>query len=139
MKEKEDMIERHGFGVMADRDEIPNIFSHSDRFLIIDLKNRKEIIHEEYRENPHAEICKTKYAMPAGLGDPVPDEERQIYRDIAEMLKDCKYVTGNNLGFAPKMAMEKAGVFYVMQSVNELPRDNIARLIKERAYAGFRD
>jgi hypothetical protein len=136
---KEDVVERYGFGVMADRDEIPNIFSHSDRFLIIDLKNRKEIIFEEYRKNPHAEICKTKYAMPADLGEEVSDEERQIYKDIAEILKDCKYVTGNNLGYAPKTAMEKAGVFYIMQSVNELPRDHIKCLIENRAFAGFRD
>ncbi len=136
---KEDVIERFGFGVMADRDEIPNIFSHSDKFLIIDLKNRKEIIFEEYRKNPHAEIVKTKYPMPTGMGETISDEEFQIYKDIAEIVKDCKYVTGNNLGFYPKMAMDKAGIFYVMQSVNELPRDHINSLIEERAYAGFRD
>jgi len=27
-------IERLGFGVMADKDEYPHVFSHSDRFLI---------------------------------------------------------------------------------------------------------
>jgi hypothetical protein len=136
---KEDVIERYGFGVMADRDEIPNVFSHSDQFLIIDLKNRKEIIYEEYRKNPHAEVVKVKYPMPIGLGEKITDEEFQIYIDIAEMLKDCKYVIGNNLGYYPKKAMDQSNVFYIMQSVNELPRDHINRLIEDRAFAGFRD
>jgi len=136
---KEDTIERYGFGVLTDSDEIPHFFSHSDQFLIIDLKNRKEVIFEEYRTNPHGETCRTKYTRPACLGERPSDEERQIYQDIAEMLTDCKYVIGGNLGYAPKMAMEKADVFYIMQSVPELPHDHIDRLIENRAYAGFRD
>jgi len=136
---KEDVIERYGFGVMADKAEQPDYFSNSDQFLIIDLKNRKEIINEEYRKNPHAELVKTKYPFPTDLGEKISDEEYQIYLDIAKILNDCKYVIGNNLGYFPKRAMEKEKVFYVMQSVNELPHDHINRLIEDRALAGFID
>ncbi len=136
---KEDVIERLGFGVMADKDEMPNIFSHSDRILIIDLKNRKEIVHEEYRPNPHAEICRTKYTIPTDPGDGITEEELEIYRDIAETVKDCKYTIGYNLGYFPKLAMEKTDTLYVMQSVPTLPREDIKQMIEDRAYAGFRD
>jgi hypothetical protein len=138
-KMKEDLIERLGYGVMADSEEMPNIFSHSDRFLIIDLKNRKEIVFEEYRKNPHAKIIKKKYPMPTPLGDSISDEEFQLYMDIAEILKDCKYVNGKNLGYFPKTAMEKLGIFYVMKNVDESPRDDIKGMIEDRALAGFRD
>ncbi|MDM8524982.1 hypothetical protein QUF80_16550 [Desulfococcaceae bacterium HSG8] len=136
---KEDVIERYGFGVMADKDEMPDIFSHSDRILVIDMKNRKEIIHEEYRLNPHAETCRTKYTIPTSPGEGITDEELEIYKDIAELVKDCKYTIGYNLGYFPKLAMEKTDTLYVLQSVKHLPRDHIKELIKERVYAGFRD
>lgn len=136
---KKNVIERYGYGVMADRDEMPHIFSHSDRILIIDLKDRKEIIHEEYRTNPHAETCRTKYAIPTDPGDGITKDELDIYRDIAELVKDCKYTIGYNLGYFPKLALEKTGTLYVMQSSPVLPRDNINGLIENRVYAGFRD
>lgn len=141
MKEdvKEDVIERYGFGVMSDGNRMPDVFSHADQFLIIELKNRKEITFEEYRQNPHTELCRTKYAMPAGLGDPVSDEEQQIYDDIVEILKDCGCVVGNNLGYAPKITMENADIFYVMQNYAKFARDYINGSIEDRALAGFRD
>jgi hypothetical protein len=136
-KMKEDVIERLGYGVMADRDETPDVFTNSDKFLIVDLKNRKDIVFEEYRENPHIEIIKKKYPMPTGLGGKVSDEEFQIYMDIAEILKDCKYVSGGYTGYFPKVAFEKQGVFYVMQAEKRLPRDDLERLIGNRVLAGF--
>jgi len=136
---KKEEIERFGFGVMADSDEMPEYFMHSDRFLIIDLKNRKEIIFEEYYVNPHAELVKTKYPDPAGLGDNISDEELQIYMDITEILKGCKYVLGNSLGYYPKFALEKANLFFVGLSSRPLPRDHIAHLIEHRALADFHD
>ncbi len=136
---KKDVVERFAFGVMADKDEMPKIFSHSDRFLVIDLKNRKEIVHEEYRPNPYAEICRTKYTIPTDTGGGITDDELEIYRHIAETVKDCKYTTGYNLGYFPKMAMEKTETLYVLSSVPLLPREHIQELIDERAAAGFRD
>ncbi|MCP4350043.1 MAG: hypothetical protein GY795_31575 [Desulfobacterales bacterium] len=136
---KKDVIERYGFGVMADKDEMPNIFSHSDRILVIDMKDRKEIIHEEYRINPHAEICRTKYTKPTDPGEGITEKELQIYRELADMVKDCKYTIGYNLGYFPKLAMEKTDTLYVMQSVPTKPREHIKHLIENRVYAGFRD
>ena len=138
---KKDLIERYGFGVVADKDEMPDIFSHSDRILIVDLKNRKDIIYEEYRINPHAEICRTKYTIPTDTGDKkgITKKELKIYADIADLVKDCKYTIGNNLGYFPKQAMERTDTLYVLQSVRIQPRDHIKETIKARAYAGFRD
>ncbi len=136
---KKDTIDRYGFGVMADKDEMPKIFSHSDRFLVIELKNRKEVIHEEYRPNPYAEICRTKYTIPTDMGGDIKEKELKIYRHIAETLKDCKYIYGYNVGFYPKMAMERTGALYIIPSVPTLPRDHIKDLIKNRVYAGYRD
>jgi len=132
---KKNVVERFAFGVMADKDEMPNVFSHSDRFLIIDLKDRKETVHEEYRPNPHGEICRTKYPIPTDPGDGITDEELEIYRNIAEIIKDCETTIGYNLGYFPKLALEKT-TFYVMQSAPVLPRDYIKELIEIRAYYG---
>ncbi|OQY11491.1 MAG: hypothetical protein B6I31_04850 [Desulfobacteraceae bacterium 4572_19] len=136
---KEDLIERYAFGVMADGNTMPDIFSHSDQFLIMEMKNRKDILFEEYRNNPHTEICSTKYAMPTDLGDPVPEEEEQAYKDMVEIFKDCQCVVGNNLGYAPKVVIEEAGIFYVMLNGGKFARDYINGLIEDRAFAGFRD
>lgn len=134
-KRKREYIERYAFGIKADSEEMPKIFSHSDRFLIIDMKDRKEIIHEEYRPNPYGKICRTKYPMPACLGDRISDEEREIYKNMAEIIKDCDTTIGNNLGYFPKMALEKV-TFYVMQSVPVMPRDHIKELFEIRAFYG---
>jgi hypothetical protein len=130
-------IERIGFGVLADKDEHPYVFSHSDRFLIIDLKRRKEVIAREYRPNPYAEICKTKYQMPASPGDNTSEEELEIYRKIAEIVKDCKYVAGKNFGWHPMRALKSAGTDGMMIPVQ--PHEQIDSLIGARYIAGYRD
>ncbi len=134
-KRKRKLIERYAFGVMADKDEMPKIFSHSDRFLIIDMRDRKEIVHEEYRPNPHGETCRTKYPIPTDPGDGITEEELDIYRNLAEILKDCDTTIGYNLGYFPSRALEKT-TFYVMQSVPVLPHDHIKQLFEIRAYYG---
>ena len=120
---------------MADKNEMPKIFSHSNRFLIIDLKDRKEIVYEEYRPNPHGETCRTKYPIPTGTGDGITEEEQEIYRNIAEIIKDCQTTIGYNLGYFPMLALEKV-TFYVLQSVPVMPHDYIKQLIETKAYFG---
>ena len=133
-----DKIERIGYGIIADKDEYPHVFSHSDRFLIIDLKNRKEVIMREYRPNPYAEICKTKYAMPACIGDEISDEELEIYQKIAEIVKDCDRVLGKNFGSYPVKALQDAGTDFLMTNSYN-PQDHIESLIESRYIAGYRD
>jgi len=134
---KKRLLERYGFGVMADTDDMPKIFTHSDRFLVMDLKDRKEVIFEEYRPNPYGEICRTKYTMPTDHR--ILDEEYDIYKSMAEIIKDCETTIGYNLGYFPKMAFEKAGIFYILKSYLTTPREHINSLIENRVYAGFRD
>jgi predicted Fe-Mo cluster-binding NifX family protein len=131
-------IERIGFGVKADEDEYPEFFTHSDRFLIVDLKRRKEVVLREYRPNPYVATCKEKYgrkALELYYGE---DEELEIYRQIAEIVKDCKYVGGKNFGYYVKMALEKAGTGPMMMNY-ENPQEWIDSLIEERALAGYTD
>jgi predicted Fe-Mo cluster-binding NifX family protein len=127
-----------GFGVIADADEYSELFTHSDRFLIVDLKDRKEVIRREYRPNPHVAICKEKYGWEAIKSDSHGEEELRIYREIAELVKDCKYVAGKNFGYFVKMALEKAGTSSMMTN-SKNPQDWIDSLIENRAYAGYRD
>jgi len=131
-------IERIGYGVIADQDEYPHVFSHSDRFLIVDLKNRKEVVMREYRPNPYAEICKTKYAKPAFIGEKISDEELEIYQKIAEIVKDCYHVLGKNFGSYPIKALQDAGTDFLMTNSYN-PQEHIERLIKARYIAGYRD
>jgi predicted Fe-Mo cluster-binding NifX family protein len=135
---KKPEIERIGFGVTADKDIHPRIFSHSDRFLVVDLKLRKEIILREHRPNPYGKICREKYTMPSLLGDHPSDEELEIYRNVAEILKDCDYVRGKNFGNYVVYALEKAGVEAMMSSSHE-PDEWIDSLIESRYAAGYRD
>ncbi|OQY45465.1 MAG: hypothetical protein DRR08_22885 [Candidatus Parabeggiatoa sp. nov. 2] len=130
-------LERLSFGVMADKDEHPHVFSHSDRFLVVDLKNRKEIVAREYRPNPYAQICKEKYPIPTDPGENISDEELEIYRQIAEIVKDCKYAGGKNFGYFVKLALEKAGTESMMLSFE--PQGWIDSLIENRYMAGYRD
>ena len=135
--EKSD-IERFGFGVVADKDELPLYFTHSDRFLVVDLKLRKEVIWREYRPNPYAEICREKYSMPSVIGDNPCDEEVEIYRQIAEIVKDCKYVQGKSFGNYAANALKAAGSDAMMVSFHEA-QEWIDSLIEARSYAGYRD
>ncbi|MCP4695479.1 MAG: hypothetical protein GY862_01325 [Gammaproteobacteria bacterium] len=130
-------IERIGFGVMADKDECPRVFSHSDRFLVMDLKNRKEVVFREYRPNPYAETCKTKYTMPSVLGDHPSDEEVDIYRKVGELMKDCDYVAGKNFGNYAIFGLQEAGTDFLMTSHE--PQEWIDSLIDARYLAGYRD
>lgn len=132
-----DVIERICSGVNADNDLHPYVYTHSDRFLIIDMKNRKEILKREYRPNPYGKICREKYAVPTSLGDPISDEEKEIYRKMAEIVKDCKYVTGTNFGYYPARALEAAGTDHMMTAAQ--PQEWIDSLIDARLFAGFRD
>jgi hypothetical protein len=93
-------LERLSFGVMADKDEYPHVFTHSARFLVVDLKTRKEIVAREYRPNPYAKICQEKYPKPTEPGENISKKELEIYRQIAEIVKDCKYAAGGkNFGY----------------------------------------
>lgn len=131
-------IERIGFGIKADKDEFAGIFSHSDRFLIVDLKLRKEVILREYRPNPYAKICREKYAMPSLLGDSPSDEELEIYRKMTEIVTDCLYVHGKNFGYYMVRAFEVAKIELIMLSSHE-PEEWIESLIEARYMAGYRD
>jgi len=131
-------IQRMGFGVIADADEYAEFFTHSDRFLIVDLKRRKEVILREYRPNPYVAICKEKYGRKELEFFKNDKEEQEIYRQIAEIVKDCKYVTGKNFGYFVKMALEKAGTESMLSNF-ENPQEWIDSLIENRAYAGYRD
>ena len=132
-----DYIERIGFGVVASEDKYPYVFSTSDRFLIIDLKNRKEVIHQEYRPNPYAEICKEKYPIPTGRGEGASEEELDIYKKIAMIVQDCEYAAGRNFGYYPAKALVEAGSDHLMTSFE--PWEWIESLIESRRAAGFRD
>ncbi|HDN25821.1 MAG TPA: hypothetical protein ENG03_01730 [Thioploca sp.] len=131
-------IQRMGFGVIADEDEYPEFFTHSDRFLIVDLKNRKEVILREYRPNPYVAICKAKYGRKELEFFKNNKEEREIYRQIAEIVKDCKYVAGKNFGYYVKMALENAGTSSMITSFDN-PQEWIDSLIENRIYAGYTD
>ncbi|RKZ42471.1 MAG: hypothetical protein DRQ49_01205 [Gammaproteobacteria bacterium] len=131
-------VERIGFGVIADKDEHAPVFSHSDRFWIVDLKRRKEVIWSEYRDNPYVQTCKEKYPNPSAIGDHPCDEELEIYRKIGEMLKDCKYVSGQNFGNYAADALEAAGT-EAMMNFSHQPQEWVDSLIEARGYAGYRD
>jgi len=131
-------IERIGFGVIADKDEHSPIFTHSDRFLIADLIRRKEVIWHEPRPNPYAKICREKYPKPSVTGDNPSDEELEIHRQIAEILKDCIYVRGRDFGSYSADALKAAGSDAMMVSSDE-PQEWLNSLIKYRAYAGYFD
>ncbi len=118
-------------------DKFAYVFSTSDRFLIIDLKNRKEVIHQEYRPNPYAEICKEKYPIPTDLGNGPSEEELEIYNKIAMIVQDCKYVAGKNFCYYPARALRAAGSDALMKPIG--PWESIESLIKSRRAAGFRD
>ena len=138
MEEKQlPVLERIASGVMADKDEHPHVFSHSDRFLIIDLKMRKEIVGREYRPNPYGKICREKYAMPTFIGEKISAEEWEIYQKIGEILKDCKYVTGKNFGSYTIKGLQEAGTDYLMTDFQ--PYEWIDSLIDARYLAGYRD
>jgi len=130
-------IERIAFGIVADEDKTAYIFAHAARFLVIDLKNRKEVIFREYRPNPYAEICKQKYPKPSVIGDNPSDEEVEIYRKMAEILKDCKTVRGYNFGNYVYNALEAAGCNPIM--TDHQPQETIDSLIEARYIAGYRD
>ncbi|RKZ73215.1 MAG: hypothetical protein DRR19_31205 [Candidatus Parabeggiatoa sp. nov. 1] len=66
------------------------------------------------------------------------EEEREIYRQIAEIVKDCKYVTGNNFGYYVNMALEKAGSG-TMMTTYENPQAWIDSLIEYRYMADYFD
>jgi len=132
-------LERIAFGVMADKDEYPYVFSHSDRFLIVDLKRRKEIIAREYRPNPYAQICREKYTKPTFIGENISDEEWEIYQKIGEILKDCKYVGGRNFGNYTVKALQEAGTDFMMMNEPFQPYSWIDSLIEARYMAGYRD
>jgi hypothetical protein len=134
---KEPEIKRFCFGVKADKDERPYVFTHSDRFLVIDLKHRLEVVKREYRPNPYAKICQEKYTIPTDPGDGISDEELEIYRQIAEIVKDCEYVGAKNFGYFVKMALEKAGVTPMMTTFE--PQEWVDSLIENRYMAGYRD
>ncbi|MEN8215906.1 MAG: hypothetical protein ABFS56_05930 [Pseudomonadota bacterium] len=130
-------IERIGFGIVADEDKTAYIFAHADRFLVFDLKNRKEVTLREYRPNPYAEICKQKYPKPSVIGDHPSDEEVEIYRKMADILKDCKTIWGYNFGNYVYNALEAAGCNPIM--CDRDPQETIDSLIEARYLAGYRD
>ena len=130
-------VERIGFGIVADEDKSAGIFAHADRFLVVDLKNRKEITFREYRPNPYAEICKQKYPKPSVIGDHPADEEVEIYRKIAEILKDCKTIRGMNFGNYVYNALSATGANAIMSDRD--PEETIDSLIESRYAAGYRD
>ncbi|HLC15060.1 MAG TPA: hypothetical protein VJL89_02390 [Thermodesulfovibrionia bacterium] len=137
MAEKEPFIEKICFPIMEDKDELTYLYSHSDRFLVIVLKDRKDILSKEYRPNPYGKICREKYPEPTALGDKISEEELELYRNMAEIVKDCTYVYAKNFGYYPFKALEKAGTDYIM--ANSEPWEKINWLIKDRAFAGFKD
>lgn len=130
-------VERIGFGVLADSNKRPYIFSHSDRFWVVDLKNRKEVIYSEYRPNPYAEICRNKYSKPSVIGDNPEPEELEIYLKMAQILSDCDTVWGYNYGNYVMLALEGAGTDPIM--TDREPEKIIQSLIDARRYAGYRD
>ncbi len=131
-------IERMAFAVKADKDEYSHFFFHADRFLIIDLKNRKEVVAREYRPNPFAEYCQKNYESPAIIGEgKISEEEKNAYLKIGEMLKDCKYVAAKNFGNYATKYLKEAGADYIM--MDKEPDDWINILIEAREYAGYRD
>jgi len=136
---KKHEIERLGFGIKADKDEFADIFSHSDRFLIVDLKLRKEVIFREYRPNPYAKICREKYAMPSLLGDSPSDEELEIYQKMTEIVTDCLYVHGKNFGYYMVRAFEEVAKIELIMLSSHEPEEWIESLIEARYMAGYRD
>jgi hypothetical protein len=132
-----DKIERIGFGIVADEDKSAERFAHADRFFVFDLKNRKEVIFREYRPNPYGEICKQKYPKPCVIGDNPSDEEVEIYRKMAEILKDCKSVWGKNFGNYVHDALSAVGVNPILSDRD--PQEAIDSLIGARYLAGYRD
>lgn len=130
-------IERIGFGVVADENKSAEIFAHADRFLVIDLKNRQEVTFREYRPNPYAEICKQKYPKPSVIGDHPSEEELEIYRKYAEILKDCKTIRGGNFGNYVSNALSATGANTILSDWD--PQETIDSLIESRYLAGYRD
>jgi len=71
------------------------------------------------------------------IGDNPSDEEVEIYRSIAEILKDCKTVWGSNFGNYVYNALEAAGINPILS--DHEPQETIDSLIGARYLAGYRD
>ncbi|MCU0287203.1 MAG: hypothetical protein MUF15_12515 [Acidobacteria bacterium] len=137
-KKKETVVERIGFGVKADSDKYPKFIPHADRFLVIELENRKNVISRTYYDNPYARIMQEKFPKPSNLGDIISKEEMEILTNLAKFVKEelkLKYLYGYRISYFFRVAMEKIGQHF--NDDNASPDEHIKRFIDARQLAGF--
>lgn len=137
-KKKETVIERIGFGVKANNDNYPSYFPHSDRFLVIELENRKNVLSRTYYDNPYAKIMKEQFPKPANIGDHCSKEEFEILTNLAKYIKEelkVKYLYGHDISYFLRLALERVGQHY--NDVPDGPDEHIKRFIDARELAGF--
>ena len=140
-KEKpEKIIERMGFGVLADKDIYPRHFTNSDRILIIELENRLNVVGREYLPNPFVEIIKEKYPVTTPFGEKIQPEEMEIYTKLAKFIKEecrVKYLYGRHINYFLRVAFDRIKQHF--NDTTDSPQVHIDRFIEARALAGFRD
>ncbi|HLP57402.1 MAG TPA: hypothetical protein VK186_01165 [Candidatus Deferrimicrobium sp.] len=135
---KEKVIERIGFGVKADSDDYPAYITIADRFLVIELENRKNIISRTYYDNPYAKIMQEKFPKPTDLGDRISKEEMEILTNLAKFVKEelkLKYLYGYYISYFFRNALERIGQHFNDDATK--PDVHIKRFIDARELAGF--